>query len=162
VPVLVAVLLTIVLNIGAGQFVAWINGLGVQAGINTTVILQNRGEFALILATLSLAAGLDERIQPFAGLYVLIMAVIGPILAANSEKIGAKILRSGPKRRRVRKKKAPDRMIDEEIALVDAATADLDSDARRDAVSADETKRAVDQLVERAMQQDSSGERERD
>jgi len=162
VPVLVAVLLTIVLNIAAGQFVAWINGFGVQAGINTTVILQNRGEFALILATLSLAAGLDERIQPFAGLYVLIMAVLGPILAANSERIGAMILRTGRKARRERKKKARDPMLDEEIALVEAATADLDSDARREGQSADETRQAVDRIVERAMQDDVSGERERD
>jgi len=144
VPVLLAVLMTIVLNIAAGQFVAWINGMGVQGGINTTAILQNRGEFALILATLSLSAGLDARIQPFAGLYVLIMAVAGPILAANSERIGAMILRAGPSRRRERKQRhAP--MIDEEIALVDAATAD------------------VDRLVEQAMlQQDAGGERERD
>jgi CPA2 family monovalent cation:H+ antiporter-2 len=163
VPVLVAVLLTIVLNIAAGQFVAWINGFGVQAGINTTVILQNRGEFALILATLSLAAGLDERIQPFAGLYVLIMAVLGPILAANSERIGAMILRTGPKRRRERKKKkARDPMLDEEIALVEAATADLDSDTRRETTSADQTQQAVDRIVDRAMQDDMSGERERD
>ena len=63
------------------------------------MILQNRGEFALILATLSLSAGLDPRIQPFAGLYVLIMAIIGPLLAANSEKIGAMILRTGHRRR---------------------------------------------------------------
>jgi len=162
IPVLVAVLLTIVLNIAAGQFVAWINGFGVQAGINTTVILQNRGEFALILATLSVSAGLDERIQPFAGLYVLIMAVLGPILAANSERIGAMILRTGPKRRRGRKKKARDPMLDEEIALVEAATADLDSDTGRESKSADETQQAVDRIVERAMQDDMSGERERD
>jgi CPA2 family monovalent cation:H+ antiporter-2 len=92
VPVVIAVVMTMVLNIIAGQFVAWLNGLGPQAGINTAAILQNRGEFALILATLALAAGLDSRIQPFAGLYVLIMAIMGPILAVNSEKIGALVL----------------------------------------------------------------------
>ncbi|XUK63496.1 hypothetical protein ABMA10_16140 [Plantibacter sp. RU18] len=43
VPVLLAVLMTVVLNVGAGQFVAWLNGLGPQAGINAAVILQNRG-----------------------------------------------------------------------------------------------------------------------
>ena len=43
----------------AGQFVAWLNGLGVAGGDQHAVILQNRGEFALILATLSLSAGLD-------------------------------------------------------------------------------------------------------
>jgi CPA2 family monovalent cation:H+ antiporter-2 len=166
-PVLIAVAMTIVLNVLAGQFVARINGMGAQAGINTTVILQNRGEFALILATLSLSAGLDPRIQPFAGLYVLIMAVLGPVLAANSERIGAMILRTGKPRRRDRKARR-DPMLDEEIALVEAATADLDSDSRRDDTSADHTKAAVDRIVERAMQQqamgqeDTNGDRKRD
>ncbi len=132
VPVILAVVMTLVLNIAAGQFVAWINKLGPQAGINTTAILQNRGEFALILATLSLSAGLDPRIQPFAGLYVLIMAIIGPLLAANSEKIGGMILRTG--RSRKRSKPIRDPMLDEEIALVEAATADLGTtgDRKRD------------------------------
>ncbi|MEY9851632.1 CPA2 family monovalent cation:H+ antiporter-2 [Leifsonia sp. EB41] len=160
-PVLIAVAMTLVLNILAGQFVAWLNGFGPQAGINTAVILQNRGEFALILATLSLSAGLDARIVPFAGLYVLIMAVLGPILAANSEKIGGMILRSGSSKRRDRRKKR-DPMLDEEIALVEAATADLDSDTRRDDGRGD-TRQAVDRIVEQAMQQqDTTVERKRD
>ncbi|KQR53865.1 potassium transporter [Leifsonia sp. Leaf336] len=161
-PVLIAVAMTIVLNILAGQFVAWINGFGPQAGINTTVILQNRGEFALILATLSISAGLDARIVPFAGLYVLIMAVLGPILAANSEKIGGMILRSGSSKRRDRRKKR-DPVLDEGIALVEAVTADLDSDARRDDRSAADTRDAVDRIVEQAMQQqDTTVDRKRD
>jgi CPA2 family monovalent cation:H+ antiporter-2 len=161
-PVLLAVLLTIVLNILAGQFVAWLNGMGAQAGINTTVILQNRGEFALILATLSLSAGLDARIQSFAGLYVLVMAVLGPVLAANSEKIGAMILRTGKSKRLPSKKRAEDkgrdRMFDEEIALVEAATADLDPDT-----GSEDTRHAIDRVVEQAMhQQDTTGDGKRD
>ncbi|HEV7956411.1 MAG TPA: cation:proton antiporter, partial [Marisediminicola sp.] len=119
VPVVLAVLMTVVLNVLAGQFVAWINKLGPQAGINATVILQNRGEFALILATLSLSAGLDERIVPFAGLYVLIMSIMGPILAANSERIGAAILGTKKKQRQDSDR---DRMRADSIALVEAAT----------------------------------------
>ena len=145
VQVAVAVAMTIVLNIIAGQFVAWLNKLGPQAGINTTVILQNRGEFALILATLSIGAGLDPRIQPFAGLYVLIMAVLGPILAANSEKIGAMILRTKKKK----KPRAKNPMLDEEIALVEAATAGLEAGSDSDY----QTKQAIDRVVEQAMQQ---------
>jgi CPA2 family monovalent cation:H+ antiporter-2 len=99
-PVLAAVAMTLVLNVIAGQFVAWINKMGVQAGINTAVILQNRGEFALILATLAVGAGLDPRMAPFAGLYVLIMAVLGPILAVNSERIGAAVLGTKRKQRK--------------------------------------------------------------
>jgi CPA2 family monovalent cation:H+ antiporter-2 len=125
-PVAIAVGITITLNVIAGQFVAWLNKLGPQAGINTAVILQNRGEFALILATLSAGAGLDERLQPFAGLYVLIMAVLGPVLAANSERIGGVVLRT---RRRAEREAAEARRLErdarhsDEIALMEAALA---------------------------------------
>nr|WP_199861663.1 cation:proton antiporter [Frigoribacterium sp. CFBP 8766] len=125
-PVAIAVGITITLNVIAGQFVAWLNKLGPQAGINTAVILQNRGEFALILATLSAGAGLDERLQPFAGLYVLIMAVLGPVLASNSERIGGVVLRT---RRRAEREAREARRLErdtrqsEEIALMEAALA---------------------------------------
>ena len=124
-PVAAAVGLTILLNILAGQFVAWLNKLGPQAGINTTVILQNRGEFALILATLSLSAGLDARLVPFAGLYVLTMSIIGPVLAVNSERIGRLILR--PQRRRPLATAGRERSREEAIALVDAVTSGQES-----------------------------------
>ncbi len=123
-PVLGAVLMTMIINVGAGQFVAWLNKLGPQAGINTAFILHNRGEFALILATLSVGAGLDSRIQPFAGLYVLIMAVVGPLLASNSERIGGVLLRSRkkPSKTSDRSSRAEPRH-GEEIALMEAALA---------------------------------------
>ncbi|WP_209561670.1 cation:proton antiporter [Frigoribacterium sp. PvP032] len=133
-PVAIAVGITITLNVIAGQFVAWLNKLGPQAGINTAVILQNRGEFALILATLSAGAGLDERLQPFAGLYVLIMAVLGPVLASNSERIGGVVLRT---RRRAEREAAEARRLErdsrhsEEIALMEAALAGDEPGASR-------------------------------
>ena len=177
-PVLGAVLMTVVLNAGAGQFVAWLNKLGPRAGINASVILQNRGEFALILATLSLSAGLDERIQPFAGLYVLIMAIMGPILAANSERIANVILRPTAAARASDAQKHRDPMLDEEIALVAAATAgqdvslpraDDDSEPTLNTVPRAETASQqpdagdVDALIEQAMRQsDDLGVRERD
>lgn len=92
--VILAIALTLVLNFGASQLIARLNGFGVTQGINTFVILQNRGEFALILATLAVGAGLDPRLTPFAGLYVLIMAVIGPLMAANSEQFNGWLRRS--------------------------------------------------------------------
>jgi CPA2 family monovalent cation:H+ antiporter-2 len=90
---------------------------------------------------------------------VLIMAVLGPVLAANSEKIGGMILRTGRSGKRPTKGAAKrDPMLDEEIALVEAATADLDPDAR-----SDDTKSAIDRVVEQAMQQqDTTGDRKRD
>ncbi|MDY0911681.1 cation:proton antiporter [Rathayibacter festucae] len=125
-PVIAAAVMTIVLNLGAGQFVAWLNKLGPRAGLNAAFILHNRGEFALILATLSLSAGLDERIQPFAGLYVLIMAIVGPILASRSESIGLFL-----SRRRHRPRAATrSAMAEEDFALVEAAMAEEASDER--------------------------------
>lgn len=145
-PVLVAVVMTLVVNTAGGQLIAYFNKLTFAEGINVSAMLQNRGEFALILATLAAAAGLDERLTPFAGLYVLIMAVIGPILTVNSERFGNAVF--------AKKKRAPekvverDRITEENIALVEAATASLEA-----SVPEEETEIAVDRLVEQAMQQ---------
>jgi CPA2 family monovalent cation:H+ antiporter-2 len=79
-------------------------------------MLTNRGEFALILATLAAAAGLDPRLTPFAGLYVLAMAIIGPVIAVNSERIGARVFR--PRRRITR---AADDARDHDFAVAEAA-----------------------------------------
>ncbi len=164
-PVAAAIGMTLLLNILAGQFVSWINGLGVQAGINTAVILVNRGEFALILATLSVAAGLDERLTPFAGLYVLTMAVLGPVLAVNSERIGGLLLR----RRRRRQQTERSLAAQESIALMEAATADLDdeprprADAVADDLDEDDLDDALDPVARQASQQsDHPGGRARD
>ncbi len=119
-PVGVAVVITLVVNTLGGQLIAWQNKLTQAEGLNASAMLQNRGEFALILATLATAAGLDARLTPFAGLYVLSMAIVGPVLAVNSEKIGKVIFGS-----RLTKVAHParDRMRAEDIALVEAAMA---------------------------------------
>lgn len=134
-PVLAAAVMTIVLNLGAGQFVAWLNKLGPRAGLNAAFILHNRGEFALILATLSLSAGLDDRIQPFAGLYVLIMAIVGPILASRSESIGQFL--SERRRRPSRASTKRGALEEEEFALVEAAMADAPESTRTGPTRAD-------------------------
>jgi CPA2 family monovalent cation:H+ antiporter-2 len=125
-PVAAAIGITVALNLVAGQFVAWLNKLGPQAGLNTSFILQNRGEFALILATLSAGAGLNPLLQPFAGLYVLVMAVMGPLLAANSERIGASVLRLRRRAAARRSGRGADG-----VAVTEAATAEAAAEARR-------------------------------
>jgi len=121
-PVTVAVVMTLVVNTLGGQLIAWLNKLTAAEGYNASAMLQNRGEFALILATLATAAGLDERLTPFAGLYVLSMAIIGPVLAVNSERWGAVIFRKRSKRNAGAA--SPSHLErDENIALVEAAFA---------------------------------------
>ncbi len=121
--VLVAVVMTLVVNTAGGQLIARLNGLTRAQGLNVSGMLQNRGEFALILATLAASAGLDERLTPFAGLYVLVMAVVGPVLAVNSERIGARLFG------RRRGGAVPlDATRDRDFALAEAAMAGVDGD----------------------------------
>jgi CPA2 family monovalent cation:H+ antiporter-2 len=132
VPVAAAVVMTLVINTAGGQLIARMNGLTPAQGINVSTMLHNRGEFTLILATLAAAAGLDPRLTPFAGLYVLSMAVIGPVLAVNSERLGA----LGPAARRARK---VDDARDREFALAEMAMAGgLDDDEPALEIAADE------------------------
>jgi len=154
IPAAAAVVVTLIINTAGGQLIAWQNKLTPAQGINVSAMLQNRGEFALILATLAAAAGLDERLTPFAGLYVLSMAVIGPVLAVNSEKLGNAMF----KKKKVANPER-DRMNEEAIALVEAATVGL---APEEPVA--DVDGAVDRLVEQAMLQsdDDGPHRERD
>jgi CPA2 family monovalent cation:H+ antiporter-2 len=86
-PVTIAVAMTIILNIVAAMIGARLFGYGRREAVNTAFTLVGRGEFSLILATLALAAGLDDRIGSFVALYVLVLAILGPILASRSEMI---------------------------------------------------------------------------
>jgi CPA2 family monovalent cation:H+ antiporter-2 len=142
--VIIAVVMTFALNLVSGIVLALINKLGVVSGINAAGSLVNRGEFTLILATLSVGAGLDHRLQPFAGLYVLIMAILGPLFAANSERMGAVV------RRRRHPASVPrpprDPMLDEEINLVDAVDPSPAGTPSRE----EATRLAVQRMAEQA------------
>ncbi|MFH8343895.1 cation:proton antiporter [Streptomyces sp. NPDC018045] len=83
-PVLIAVALTLVMNVAAGLVAARIYGFGPRPAANIATALLARGEFALILATMAAGAGLDERLAPFIAGYVLILAVLGPLAAGRS------------------------------------------------------------------------------
>lgn len=113
-----AVVMTLVVNTAGGQLIAKLNRLTPAEGLNVSAMLSNRGEFALILATLAAVAGLDQRLTPFAGLYVLIMAIVGPVIAVNSERIGARVFRQ----RRHTTLSHDDRR-DRDFALAEAAMA---------------------------------------
>jgi CPA2 family monovalent cation:H+ antiporter-2 len=142
--VLLAVVMTFVLNIASGLLIGRLHGFRIPEGVNAAAILVNRGEFTLILATLSVGAGLDSRLTPFAGLYVLIMAVLGPLFAANSERLGALLVRG----KRVVVSASPSArnpILDEEAALVDAATSGESGETDED------TRHAIDRVTEQAM-----------
>jgi monovalent cation:H+ antiporter-2, CPA2 family len=47
----------------------------------------SRGEFSIIMANIGIEGGLSAILQPFAALYVLILAIIGPLLTKESKHI---------------------------------------------------------------------------
>jgi len=86
-PALGAVALTIVGNVAAGILAGRSAKLSMAASLNTGLTIVSRGEFSIIMANLAKAGGLDQVLQPFAALYVLILAVLGPLLTKESERI---------------------------------------------------------------------------
>lgn len=69
----------------AGLIVGRRAGLTPGAALNTGFTLLARGEFSIIIANLALIGGLQAILQPFAALYVLILASLSPLLAKESE-----------------------------------------------------------------------------
>jgi CPA2 family monovalent cation:H+ antiporter-2 len=88
VPVVIAVVMSIGLNVAAGIAAARVYGFGAVAASNIGLTVLGRGEFSLVLAALAAGAGLDPRITSFVALYVLVLALLAPVLAARSEWIG--------------------------------------------------------------------------
>ncbi|MFD9721340.1 cation:proton antiporter [Streptomyces sp. NPDC059076] len=83
-PVLAAVAVTLAMNVLAGLAAARIYDFGPGPAANISTTLLARGEFALILATMAAAAGLDDRLSPFIAGYVLVLAVLAPMVAGRS------------------------------------------------------------------------------
>jgi CPA2 family monovalent cation:H+ antiporter-2 len=71
----------------AGQLAGRVAGHPAATSLNVGLTLLGRGEFSIIVAKLAQAGGLLPLIQPFAALYVLILATFAPLLAKESERI---------------------------------------------------------------------------
>ena len=86
-PVIGAVFVTLVGNIAAGILAGKTARLGMGPSLNVGLTIVSRGEFSIIMANLARNGGLLPVLQPFAALYVLILAVLGPLLTKESERI---------------------------------------------------------------------------
>ncbi|MCQ4086287.1 cation:proton antiporter [Saccharibacillus sp. JS10] len=79
-----AVILTIIGNYTAGMLAGRSGKLSPKASSNVGLTIVSRGEFSIIMANLGAAGGLMAILQPFAAIYVLILAVLGPFLTKES------------------------------------------------------------------------------
>lgn len=82
-----AVIVTIIGNFIAGMISGRRSGLSYKASSNIGLTIVARGEFSIIVANLGLSAGLMPMLKPFTALYVLILAIVGPLLAKESKKV---------------------------------------------------------------------------
>jgi len=79
--------MTVLGNIVTGYLAAWLSGYKKRRAANVAFTIMARGEFSIILASLAVTFGLNEKLPAFAALYVLILAFISPILAKNTKLI---------------------------------------------------------------------------
>jgi CPA2 family monovalent cation:H+ antiporter-2 len=105
-PAIGAALLSIIGVIIAGFIVGWRANLSTVGSLNTSFTLVARGEFSIIIVNLAIAGGLMSVLQPFAALYVLILASASPLLAKESERIHDFLVRLVTRLRRKKKPKA--------------------------------------------------------
>jgi len=99
-----AALLSLAGVIVAGQLAGRVAGHSAATSFNVGLTLLGRGEFSIIVAKLAEAGGLLPLIQPFAALYVLILATFAPLLAKESERIYAFVARVFGRFSRARRK----------------------------------------------------------
>lgn len=82
---LAAVIVTLISNFVAGMLAGRSAGLSPRASSNIGLTIVSRGEFSIIMANLGKAGGLLAILQPFAAMYVLILAILGPLLTKESK-----------------------------------------------------------------------------
>jgi CPA2 family monovalent cation:H+ antiporter-2 len=82
-----AVVITIIGNFIAGMIAGRRSGLSHKASTNIGLTIVSRGEFSIIMANLGIAGGLMPMLKPFSALYVLILAILGPLMTKESKRI---------------------------------------------------------------------------
>ncbi len=90
-PAVIAVLLTVIGNFVSGMISGRTSGYSHRASVNIGLTITSRGEFSIILAGLAATGALLPILQSFAALYVLILAVLGPLLTKESKWIYSKL-----------------------------------------------------------------------
>lgn len=117
-----AALLSLMGVIIAGSIVGRRANLSAVGSVNTSFTLLARGEFSIIIVNLALAGSLLPVLQPFAALYVLILASASPLLAKESERIYGLVERIFE---RLRRKKSSDEEVEEAEESEEAEEAEV-------------------------------------
>ncbi|MBP1156639.1 MULTISPECIES: cation:proton antiporter [unclassified Paenibacillus] len=110
---LAAVVITLIGNFASGMLAGKYAGLSPKASANIGLTIVSRGEFSIIMANIGKAGGLLAILQPFAALYVLILAILGPLLTKESTWVYNTLNRVIPLGKTKKEQKVPVRQTDE-------------------------------------------------
>ncbi|MEZ5240069.1 MAG: cation:proton antiporter, partial [Microthrixaceae bacterium] len=91
----------VVTKLVTGWIVAARAGIGVNGRWRTGTALVARGEFSIVIANLGAAAGVTADLPPVAAAYVLILAILGPLLARRDRAPALLAKRSAGPRTRI-------------------------------------------------------------
>jgi CPA2 family monovalent cation:H+ antiporter-2 len=83
----IAVALTLAGSLAYGFTMSKVAGISKRGALNLGLTITSRGEFSIVLANLGTAAGLSSVLESFSVLYVVILAVLGPLLSRLSDPI---------------------------------------------------------------------------
>ncbi len=74
-------MVTVATKLATGWWAARRAGIDSPGRWRAGAALVARGEFSIVIAGLGVSAGLEPRLGPLSAAYVLLLAVLGPILA---------------------------------------------------------------------------------
>ena len=92
-PALALVVVGVVTKLITGWFAAKRAGIAIPGRIRAGAALIPRGEFSIVIAGLATAAGVGAGLAALAAAYVLVMAVIGPVLARFADPVARAYVR---------------------------------------------------------------------
>ena len=97
-PMLGTALLLAVVTAATKAYTGWWAarraGVGTRGRLRAAVTLIARGEFSIIIAELGVVAGVAADLGPLAACYVLILAMVGPVLTKVADPLAARWMSS--------------------------------------------------------------------
>jgi CPA2 family monovalent cation:H+ antiporter-2 len=83
-------------KVATGWWAAGRAGIGRAGRLRAGTVLIAHGEFSIVIAGLAVAAGLHARLGPLAATYVLLLAVLGPLITRAADSLAAILRPSAP------------------------------------------------------------------
>ncbi len=90
-PAVLLALIGVLTKLATGWYAAARDGVGRPGRLRAGSALVSRGEFSIVIAGLAVSAGVAQ-VGPLATAYVMVLAVVGPVLARLADPIGQRLL----------------------------------------------------------------------